>query len=110
MTTKAGIKRHCLAGLGITWGVVPELEYMHHVPNGGKRDRATAVALKRQGVKAGVPDMFCQLQGQGITGFTLSLKLERIPQRKNQAPLVRIYCGSRDIIQRYVMAGRKRQS
>lgn len=32
---------------------MPELEYMHHVPNGGKRDRATAVALKRQGGKGG---------------------------------------------------------
>lgn len=36
---------------------MPELEYLHHVPNGGKRDKATAIALKRQGVKAGVPDV-----------------------------------------------------
>ena len=36
---------------------MPELEFLHHVPNGGKRDAATAVALKRQGVKAGVPDI-----------------------------------------------------
>ena len=27
---------------------MPELEYMHHIPNGGKRDKRTAVALKRQ--------------------------------------------------------------
>lgn len=32
-------------------GLMPELQYMYHVPNGGKRDAATAVALKRQGVK-----------------------------------------------------------
>lgn len=31
-------------------GLMPELQYMYHVPNGGKRDAATAVALKRQGV------------------------------------------------------------
>lgn len=31
---------------------MPELEYMHHIPNGGKRDKRTAVALKRQGVTA----------------------------------------------------------
>lgn len=37
--------------------IMPELQYMYHVPNGGKRDAATAVALKRQGVKAGVPDI-----------------------------------------------------
>lgn len=35
----------------------PELKLLHHCPNGGKRDKANAVALKRQGVKAGVPDL-----------------------------------------------------
>lgn len=35
----------------------PELELLYHVPNGGKRDAKTATALKRQGVKAGVPDL-----------------------------------------------------
>ncbi len=28
-------------------GRMPDLEYMHHVPNGGKRDRTTGAALKR---------------------------------------------------------------
>lgn len=46
-------------------GRMPELEYMHHVPNGGKRDAATAIALKRQGVKAGVPDI-CLPAPRGI--------------------------------------------
>lgn len=32
-------------------GLMPELQYMYHVPNGGKRDKATAAVLKRQGVK-----------------------------------------------------------
>ena len=32
-------------------GLMSELQYMYHVPNGGKRDAATAVALKRQGRK-----------------------------------------------------------
>lgn len=51
-------------------GLMPELQYMYHVPNGGKRDAATAVALKRQGVKAGGQTLCYQLQGLGITGFT----------------------------------------
>ena len=38
--------------------IMPELQYMYHVPNGGKRDKATAAVLKRQGVKAGVPDNY----------------------------------------------------
>lgn len=31
---------------------MPELEYMHHIPNGGKRDKRTAVALKKTGRKS----------------------------------------------------------
>lgn len=31
--------------------IMPELQYMYHVPNGGKRDKATAAVLKRQGRK-----------------------------------------------------------
>ena len=55
-------------------GRMPELEYMHHVPNGGKRDAATAIALKRQGVKAGVPDI-CLPAPRGIYhGLYIELK------------------------------------
>ena len=35
----------------------PELKLLHHCPNGGKRDRVSAAVMKRQGVKAGVPDL-----------------------------------------------------
>ena len=53
---------------------MPELGYMHHVPNGGKRDKATAIALKRQGVKAGVPDI-CLPVAKGIyKGLYIELK------------------------------------
>ena len=58
-------------------GRMPELEYMHHVPNGGKRDAATAIALKRQGVKAGVPDI-CLPAPRGIYhGLYIELKAGR---------------------------------
>ena len=35
----------------------PELRLLHHVPNGGSRDKVEAVNLKRAGVKPGVPDL-----------------------------------------------------
>lgn len=54
---ESGHQEALFSWAGYNMGRMPELEYMHHVPNGGKRDRATAVALKRQGVKAGVPDI-----------------------------------------------------
>lgn len=56
-------------------GLMPELQYMYHVPNGGKRDAATAVALKRQGVKAGVPDIMLPAARAGYHGlYTLAPK------------------------------------
>lgn len=53
---------------------MPELEYMHHVPNGGKRDKATAIALKRQGVKAGVPDIHLPVPRGEYHGLYIELK------------------------------------
>ena len=32
---------------------------LFHIPNGGKRNAAEAAHLKRQGVRAGVPDLSC---------------------------------------------------
>lgn len=55
-------------------GRMPELEYMHHVPNGGKRDAATAVALKRQGVKAGVLDIVLPAPRAEYHGLYIELK------------------------------------
>ena len=56
-------------------GLMPELQYMYHVPNGGKRDAATAVALKRQGVKAGVPDLHLPVARGGYNGLYIELKV-----------------------------------
>lgn len=53
---------------------MPELEYLHHVPNGGKRDKATAIALKRQGVKAGVPDIHLPVPKGEYHGLYIELK------------------------------------
>lgn len=53
---------------------MPELEFMHHVPNGGKRDRMTAIALKRQGVKAGVPDIVLPASRAGYHALYIELK------------------------------------
>ena len=58
-------------------GLMPELQYMYHVPNGGKRDATTAVALKRQGVKAGVPDIMLPAARAGYHGLYIELKRQR---------------------------------
>lgn len=55
-------------------GRMPELEFMHHIPNGGKRDKATAIALKRQGVRAGVPDIHLPAPRGEYHGLYIELK------------------------------------
>ena len=52
----------------------PELELLYHVPNGGKRDAATARALKRQGVKAGISDLVLPVARCGYHGLYVELK------------------------------------
>lgn len=40
---------------------VPELRWLHAIPNGGYRDKITAGKLKAEGVKRGIPDIFLPL-------------------------------------------------
>ena len=55
-------------------GKYPELALLYHVPNGGRRDAATARALKRQGVKAGVPDLVLPVPRGVFHGLYIELK------------------------------------
>ena len=55
-------------------GKYPELKLLYHVPNGGKRDAATARALKRQGVKAGISDLVLPVASAGYHGLYVELK------------------------------------
>ena len=38
-------------------GKYPELELLHHIPNGGSRNKAEAAKFQRMGVKSGIPDL-----------------------------------------------------
>lgn len=55
----------------------PELKLLYHVPNGGKRDSKEASSLKRQGVKAGVPDIVFPIARNGYFGLYIELKVGR---------------------------------
>jgi len=52
----------------------PELKLLHHIPNGGSRNAAEAANLKRQGVKAGVPDLCLPVARCGFHGLYIELK------------------------------------
>lgn len=52
----------------------PELRLIYHVPNGGSRNQLEAVNLKRQGVKAGVPDLNLPVALNGFHGLYIEMK------------------------------------
>lgn len=52
----------------------PLLRLLYHTPNGGMRDKATAQAMKRAGVKAGVPDLFLPVARGGHHGLWIEMK------------------------------------
>lgn len=54
-----------------------ELELLYHFPNGGKREAKEGAALKRQGVKAGVPDICLPVAKDGFFGLYIELKVGR---------------------------------
>lgn len=55
-------------------GKHPELRLLYHIPNGGSRHPAEAANLKRQGVKAGVPDICLPVARGGFHGLYIELK------------------------------------
>lgn len=55
----------------------PELELMYHIPNGGQRNVKEAVRLKREGVKAGIPDICLPVARKGKHGLFIELKSEK---------------------------------
>ena len=52
----------------------PELKLIYHVPNGGSRNQLEAANLKRQGVKAGVPDLNLPVALHGFHGLYIEMK------------------------------------
>ena len=55
-------------------GTHPELDLLYHIPNGGSRNRIEAANLKRQGVKAGVPDLCLPVARGKYHGLYIEMK------------------------------------
>jgi hypothetical protein len=68
----------CMAALHLK--IYPELQWMHHIPNGGARAddaRGNAIRggkLKAEGVKEGIPDIFLPVARQNCHGLYIEMK------------------------------------
>lgn len=58
-------------------GLYPLAGLCYAVPNGGKRDPATAARLKAEGVKAGVPDVVYPVPRQRFASLYMELKVDK---------------------------------
>lgn len=55
----------------------PDLRFIFAVPNGGMRQRQTAIILKDEGVKRGVPDVCLPIPRGGFHGWWCEFKYSR---------------------------------
>ena len=75
--TEAQEQRFLFQWAGLAEQQHPELKLLHHIPNGGKRDARTAANLKKEGVKAGVPDMCLPVARGQYHGLYIELKTRK---------------------------------
>jgi hypothetical protein len=52
----------------------PELKWLYHVPNGGKRNKREAARLRDEGVKPGVPDLCLPVPRGDYHGLYIEMK------------------------------------
>lgn len=52
----------------------PDLKWIHHCPNGGKRQTREAARLKAQGVKPGVSDLHLPIPKGAYVGLYIEMK------------------------------------
>lgn len=64
--------------------IYPELKSIFHIPNGGKRSKSEAIRFKKEGVKAGVPDLFLPIAKRGYHGLFIEMKYGNNKTTKSQ--------------------------
>lgn len=85
-TAKEDVEQECL----LRWsefvkGKYPEVRLLYHIPNGGSRNKLEAEHLRRQGVKAGVPDLCLPVPRGRYHGLYIELKAkDNTPTQKQK--------------------------
>ena len=93
----------------------PELELLFSIPNGGRRDGRTGAKMKREGVKAGVPDLCLPVARGGYHALWLEMKagkgrttasqdwwFDRLSKEGHQTAVCWGYEAAREVILEYL--------
>ena len=113
------LHRACVELLAWLTGRHPILQWMLHVPNGGKRPKGEAGRLKAIGVKPGVPDLLLPIPNGDWSGLAVELKslagrlspaqaawLDRLAQSGYLVAVCRSFEEFRAVVDRFLL-GRK---
>lgn len=76
----------------------PELKLLYHIPNEGKRSKVYGAALKRQGLKKGVPDLCLPVARGGFHGLYIEMK------RKGEKPSADQLAWIENLVQQHYFA------
>jgi hypothetical protein len=66
--------------------LMPQLRYLHHSPNGGRRDSFTGAQMKALGTKPGFPDLVLPVKSPGSLGRTPGLAIEMKADKGKTTP------------------------
>lgn len=75
----------------------PELEFLHHSPNGGKRSAREGARFKREGVRAGFPDLMLPVARKGYYGLYIELKVGNGKQSESQKKWEKFLLNNNDL-------------
>lgn len=67
---------------------ISDFKLIHHIPNGGERNKVVALKLKNQGVKKGIPDIFFPCARKGFYGLYIEMKKEGGVLSKEQKNII----------------------
>lgn len=76
-TRESGEQEALFARAEAHYSEYPELRLLFAIPNGGSRHKAEAVNLKKQGVRAGLPDVCLPIPRRGYSALFIELKTDK---------------------------------
>jgi VRR-NUC domain len=72
--TESSQQRALFAWRALHVGQLPDLKWLHAIPNGGERNDKVAANMKAEGVRSGVVDCFLPVARGGFFGLYIEMK------------------------------------